>query len=238
MKRTFITILCLLAGVSAFAAPADNKLTKEEEKAGWKLLWDGKSLDGWVACNENKNAEDGWFISEGRLCTRKFEGDKKTIVDICTDRKYTNFILSLEVMITPGANSGVKYFIQRGKMDNVGCEFQVLDDDLHPDAKKGVNGNRTAGSLYDLIPADKSGTAFPVGEWNKVQVIVRGNHVEHWLNGVKVVDYYRNNQTFDALVQNSKFAKFKGFGNFPDGYILLQNHQDEVFYKNIKLKEL
>ena len=237
MKKTILFLVGLSLGFLAFAGN-DNALTKQEKDAGWKLLWDGKTLDGWVACKNGKAVENGWFVSDGCLCTRKFEGDGKTVVDIRTDRRYTDFILSLEVKITPGANSGVKYFVQTGKMADIGCEFQVLDNQLHPDAHHGVGGNRTFGSLYDLIPADPEKTHFSVGEWNKVKIVVRGNHVEHWLNGEKVVDYYRNNQTFNALVQHSKFAGFEGFGNFRDGYIMLQNLKDEVCYKNIKIREL
>ena len=235
MKRILLAAALLLAGGLAFAA-GPNTLSKEEQKAGWKLLWDGQSLDGWVSAVKDKNAADGWYVADGVLCTRKFEGDRKTVVDIRTAKKYTDFILTLQVKITPGANSGVKYFIQDNM--NVGCEFQVLDNELHPDGKKGVNGNRTFGSLYDLIPADPEKVKYSIGEWNDVKIVVQGNHAEHWLNGVKVVDYYRHNQTFDALVQCSKFAKQKGFGKFDSGYILLQNHQDEVFYRNIKIREL
>jgi len=237
MKK-IITVALIFASI--FTATAknnkDNTLTKAEKKAGWALLWDGKSFDGWQAAQEKKNIEDGWFIKDGELCTVKFTGDAKTVADMRTSKKYTNFILCLQVKITPGANSGVKYFIQEGK--NVGCEFQILDNERHPDAKAGKNGNRTVGSLYDLIPADFSKVKFTVGEWNNVKIVVDGNHVEHWLNGEKVVEYNRNNDDFNALVQTSKFAKYNGFGNYTEGYILLQNHKDEVFYKNIKIREL
>lgn len=234
MKR-FVTVVLLFAAALS-ASAKDNTLTKDEIKAGWQLLWDGKTLQGWEAATAGKNIEDGWYVKDGELCTVKFSGDHKTVADMRTAKKYANFILCLQVKITPGANSGVKYFIQKGK--NVGCEFQILDNELHPDAKLGVNGNRTAGSLYDLIPADSTKAKLTVGEWNDVKIIVNGNHVEHWLNGEKVVEYTRNNQMFNALVQCSKFAKQEGFGNFADGYILLQNHKDEVFYKNIKIREL
>ncbi len=234
-KVIMAAALLLLAGGSAFAGEP-NTLSKEEQKAGWVLLWDGKSLDGWVAAINGKVASDGWYIEDGTLCTRKFEGDRKTIVDIRTTKKYTDFILKLQVKITPGANSGIKYFIQ----DNmaVGCEYQVLDNDIHPDGKKGVNGNRTFASLYDLIPADKEKAKYTIGGWNDVKIVVHGNHAEHWLNGVKVLDYYRHNQAFDALVQCSKFATQKNFGKYDSGYILLQNHQDAVAYRDIKIKEL
>lgn len=236
MKRLVFATLIFASLFSTAAKDKNNTLTKDEKKAGWQLLWDGKTLEGWTSASDKKNIEDGWYIKDGELCTVKYTGDSKTVADMRTVKRYTNFILCLQVKITPGANSGIKYFIQAGK--NVGCEFQVLDNELHPDAKLGINGNRTVGSLYDMIPADPSKVNFTVGEWNDVKIVVNGNNVEHWLNGEKVVEYTRNNQMFNALVKCSKFANYDGFGNFTDGYILLQNHKDEVFYRNIKIREL
>ena len=236
MKKTIaITLALLMAGNMAFAG-SDNTLSKEEKAAGWQLLWDGKSLDGWKAALNKKDATKGWYVSDGELRTVKYNGDNATVVDIRTDRKYTNFILTLQVKITPGANSGVKYFIQDNM--NVGCEFLILDNEQHPDATNGICGNRNFGSLYDLIPADPEKSHYCVGDWNDVKIVVDGNHVQHWLNGALVVDYYRNNQMFNALVNTSKFAGKKGFGNYDSGYILLQNHKDEIAYKNIKIREL
>lgn len=224
-----------MAGSLAFAGN-DNKLTREEKAAGWELLWDGETFEGWAPALNGRKIEDGWYIEDGELRTRKFEGDRKTIVDIRTSDWYDSFILTLQVKITECANSGIKYFIQYNS--NIGCEYQILDDKHHPDAEAGVGGNRKFASLYDLIPADQSKVNFSVGGWNDVKIVVNGNHVEHWLNGELVVDYYRNNQMFDALVNCSKFAKQKGFGTFRMGHILLQNHKDEVAFKNIKLRKI
>ena len=134
----------------------------------------------------------------------------------------------------------IKYFINPGTFGDpsIGCEFQVLDDDLHPDAKLGVKGNRTVASLYDLIRADKPEGLMDKYGWNTAWVIVQGDHVEHWLNGTKVVEYDRNTQEFNALVQYSKFARNEGFGNFAEGHILFQDHGDQAFFRNIKIKRL
>ena len=147
----------------------------------------------------------------------------------------------VDFKITPGANSGVKYFVDtemnKGAGSSIGCEFQILDDQKHPDAKLGVSGNRTLGSLYDLI-APTANKPYRNNFFNTVKIIVKGNHVEHWLNGVKVVEYDRNNQLFNALVAYSKYKDWPNFGNAESGNILLQDHGDEVWFQNIKIKEL
>ena len=223
--------------------PAPNKLTGQQEAEGWKLLWDGKTTNGWRSAYGEEFPEKGWTISKGVLEVNANGGQESLDGgDIVTVDQYENFWLSVDFMLTPGANSGIKYFVRPDlypvkDASAIGCEFQILDDDLHPDAKLGVKGNRTLGSLYDLIPAPAD-KPFDITTWNTAMVKVEGNHVEHWLNGVKLIEYERNNQEWNALVAYSKYKDWPNFGNYEEGYILLQDHGDEVWFKNIKIKEL
>lgn len=219
----------------------DNSLSKKEEKRGWKLLWDGKTTEGWRGARLTTFPQKGWVIENGILKVLPFNGGESVNGgDIVTKRDYHNFILKVDFKITEGANSGIKYFVDsdlnKGGGSAIGCEFQILDDVRHPDAKLGVKGNRTVGSLYDLIPA-RTEKPFEIASWNTAMIVVQENHVEHWLNGMKVVEYDRNTQEWNALVAYSKYKDWPNFGNH-DGLILLQDHGNEVWFKNIKIKEL
>ena len=217
----------------SFAATAQehNTLTKKERKAGWQLLWNGRDLSGWKSNSPNGDMNKGWKAVDGELVIMARSGAG----DIITEKRYHDFELSVDFKITEGANSGIKYFI--GENGSIGCEFQILDDENHPDAKMGFNGNRRLGSLYDLIPAD--GWALVAKrDWNTARIVVRGNHVEHWLNGVKILEYEKNNDMWDTIVSHSKFAKVENFAGGDGGHILLQDHNDEVHYRNLKIREL
>ena len=220
-----------------------NTLTENEVKEGWKLLWDGKTTNGWRGAKLDEFPKKGWSIKDGILIVEKADGKESgNGGDIITTETYKNFILSVDFKITDGANSGIKYFVQpdlnKGEGSAIGCEFQILDDLRHPDAKLGVKGNRTLGSLYDLIRADKDEAYFRHNDFNNATIVVKGDKVEHWLNGVKVVEYTRNNQMFNALVAYSKYRNWPNFGNHERGHILLQDHGNEVWFKNIKILEL
>jgi len=219
-----------------------NTISEREAAEGWKLLWDGKTAEGWRGAKLDHFPEKGWSIDNGVLKVHKSGGGESTNGgDIVTTRPYKNFMLKVDFRITEGANSGIKYFVDtnlnKGEGSAIGCEFQILDDKKHPDAKLGVEGNRTLGSLYDLIPAPKD-KPFRGGFFNTAMVVVKGNHVEHWLNGVKIIEYQRNNQMWEALVNYSKYKDWPNFGNAEEGLILLQDHGDEVWFQNIKIKEL
>jgi Domain of Unknown Function (DUF1080) len=227
-----------------------NRLSAGEKRAGWKLLWDGKTTKGWRSAKAAAFPKQGWSISDGVLTVEKAAGGEATNGgDIITTRDYRSFELSIDFRLTPGANSGIKYFVDpnllKGEGSAIGLEFQLLDDTLHPDAKMGRDGNRTLGSLYDLITArNLSDATFPFkrynppGEWNRAVIVVRGKHVEHWLNGFKMVEYERGSPEFRALVAISKYAKWPNFGEWEQGPILLQDHGDRVDFRSIKLREL
>lgn len=219
-----------------------NTISQREAKEGWKLLWDGKTTNGWRGAKLDGFPQKGWTITDGVLKVEKSDGGESTNGgDIVTTRPFRNFMLKVDFKITKGANSGVKYFVDtnlnKGEGSAIGCEFQILDDQNHPDAKLGVKGNRTLGSLYDLIPAPKD-KPFRPGFFNTAMVVVKGNHVEHWLNGVKIIEYERNNQMWNALVNYSKYTDWPNFGNAEEGLLLLQDHGDEVWFQNVKIKEL
>lgn len=218
-----------------------NTISPSESREGWSLLWDGQTTNGWRGAKLTDFPQSGWTMEDGILKVHKGDGAESTNGgDIITVNKYNNFVLNVDFKITEGANSGIKYFVNpdlnKGTGSAIGCEFQVLDDDKHPDAKLGVKGNRKLGSLYDLIPAPQN-KPFRKNQWNTATIKVDGNHVEHWLNGVKLLEYTRNNEMWNALVAYSKYKNWGNFGNAEEGHILLQDHGDEVWFKNIKIKK-
>ncbi len=220
-----------------------NTLTPQEVQNGWKLLWDGKTTDGWRGADRTSFPEKGWTVGEGILTVNPGKGlESANGGDIVTRKLYGDFELVLDFMLTPGSNSGIKYYVtervNRGVGSAIGLEYQLLDDEIHPDAKQGVGGNRTLASLYDLIPPLPEKRVNPPGAWNQARIVAFDNLVQHWLNGILVVEYERGTQLFNALVQKSKYSIYPGFGEAPTGHILLQDHGDKVSFKNIKIKEL
>ena len=221
-----------------------NSLSTNEKAAGWKLLYDGHSNKGWRGATLTTFPTKGWEYANGTMHVLPSEGKEESGGgDIVTDDLYSAFDLSFEFKLTPGANSGVKYFVtlsEQTKGSAIGLEYQVLDDKLHPDAKLGRDGDRTLASLYDLIPAKKQERfVHPIGAWNIGRVVVYpNNHVEHYLNGVKVLEYERGSKAYKDLVAISKYVVWKNFGEAKEGHLLLQDHGNEVFFRNIKARRL
>ena len=226
----------------------NNQLTSNEIRKGWRLLWDGKTTNGWLSAKSNAFPQNGWSIKDGLLIIEKGNGgESENGGDIITIDEFSNFELSVDFKISKSANSGIKYFVNtdwnKKKGSAIGLEFQILDGAEHPDALKGLNGNRTAGALYDLIPPknmsepNRDGKRYGYG-FNRARIVVKGGKVEHWLNEIKVVEYDKNSQIFETLIQHSKYKNIQGFGQNEKGHILLQDHGDTVRFRNIKIREL
>ncbi|HEV2671886.1 MAG TPA: DUF1080 domain-containing protein [Gemmatimonadales bacterium] len=208
---------------------AQNTLTDAEQTAGWRLLFDGQTTAGWRNYGK-KTISDGWKVQDGAL-TRTGAGG-----DIITNDEFGNFELSLEWKIEPGGNSGIFYRASEDS-DEIywnAPEVQVLDDAKHPD---GQNRLTSAGAAYDLYAAP-AGIVKPANEWNAVRIIANGNHIEHWMNGVKLVEYEIGSRDWDSKVAGSKFAPHKKFGRNPQGHIGLQDHGNIVAFRNIKIRVL
>lgn len=224
----------------AVPSSALNTLSEQEKAEGWKLLFDGKTTTGWRGAQKDSFPKVGWMIENGELVVlASGGGESQHGGDIVTIDEYSNFDLRLEFKLTEGANSGIKYFVTEKEQPNgsaIGLEYQILDDERHPDAKLGNHeGSRTLASLYDLIKAENK-TVKPMGEWNEARIVSSGAHVEHWLNGKKVLEYERGNEAFRKLVAESKYKVWENFGEAPQGHILLQDHGDRVAFRNIKIK--
>ena len=221
-----------------------NNVAVDERKNGWKMLWDGKTTTGWRGARLDEFPERGWEISDGVLTVLSSGGAESAAGgDIVTKEVYGDFELMVDFKITEGANSGIKYYVDtdlnKGPGSSIGLEYQILDDERHPDAKKGNHeGSRTLASLYDLIQASIDKPVNPIGEWNTAHIIAKDNHIEHWLNGMKVLEYERKSETYRKLVSESKYVKWPKFGEAEKGHILLQDHGDRVSFKNIKIRPI
>jgi len=223
--------------------PKEKQQKAEEVEEKWELLFDGKTTDGWHVYGQNSVGAK-WTVKEGCLVFEgRAEGTSDKITDgggdLLTDQKFENFEFQLEWNISEGGNSGIFYLVDEDttykEAWETSPEMQVLDNERHPDAQAGLDGNHQAGALYDLIPC-RIKTVKPAGEWNQVRIVKNNDHVEHWLNGQKVVEYDLNNPEWDEMIKNSKFAELPGFAKASPAYIALQDHDNEVWYRNIRIK--
>jgi len=221
-----------------------NSISPFERKQGYRLLFDGLTTNGWKGAYKPGFPEKGWEVKNGELSVLPAEGKESANGgDIVTTEQFAAFDLSFDFKLAPGGNSGVKYFVtltENNEGSAIGLEYQLLDDKEHPDAKLGKDGNRTLASLYDLITAVKqSRFVHPPGEWNSGRIIVfPNNHVEHYLNGMKVLEYERGSKNFRDLVAISKYKVWKNFGEAKKGYILLQDHGSAVSFRSVKIRTL
>lgn len=240
MKKIIIGALMLGAITSATAVKAQkvNSLSAKEKKEGWQLLFDGKTTTGWHTYLKDA-VSPAWKVVDGAL---EFDVDAKKAGapggDIVTNGEYENYELSIDWKISEGGNSGIIFSVHEDPEFSAtyltGPEMQVLDDDKHPDGK--IN-KHNAGDLYDLIKSSKKAVK-PVGEWNTAKIVKKDGHLTLWLNGVKTVETTMGTPEWDALVANSKFKGWKGFGKYAKGHIALQDHGNKVWYRNIKIKVL
>jgi hypothetical protein len=243
MKTTLMICLMVAFSINGFSQKDKaNALSKKDKKEGYVLLFDGKTTTGWRGYNQPAFPAKGWEVIDGMLhVIGSARGEAGGGGDVLYDKKFSNFELTLEWKVSEGGNSGIFYLAQEIPGEPVwknAPEMQILDNDRHPDAKLGVNGNRAAGSLYDLIPG-KFEAVKPEGEWNKVKILVFKGTVVHFVNGEQVLEYHLWTDDWKKMVDNSKFKEYPTFYNTAqEGFIVLQDHGDDVWFRNIKIKEL
>jgi hypothetical protein len=226
------SILTMLAATALASAAEPNQLTPAEQKAGWKLLFDGKTTHGWHTFKRETFPAKGWVVEDGWLhCLGEHGGD------IVSEPQFDQFDLEWDWKLAPRGNSGLKYFVVDTRNSALGHEYQMLDDEKHPDAKLG-DGKRVTASFYDVYKPTTTPPTKPMGEINHSRIVVKGNHVEHWLNGVKVLEYDAGSDATKAAVAESKFRTTPGFGERAKGHILLQDHESEVWFRSIKIRDL
>jgi hypothetical protein len=252
---------CRTSSQQASGPAAVNELTSAERAAGWRLLFDGHSLSGWRGLGYPGIPPEHWTVENGaikKVATNKVSkqpnGRPIPGGDLMTEATFRNFELAWDWKMTPVGNSGMKYNVSEALSTGVpetdmrpstgtpgashsaiGFEYQMIDDDRHSDGKL---PNHRTGALYDLITPNENKHVNAVGEWNHSVIIFTGNHGEHWLNGLKVVEYDLGSPSFKALVAASKYHTMPWFADRRTGHIILQDHSDEAYFRNIKLREL
>lgn len=222
--------LTALSAFAAFAADEPNTLTPAEKTDGWRLLFDGKTTAAWTAIGKAEFPDKGWVVEDGTLHHTKGGGGG----DVVTREAFGDFELTWEWKTAAAGNSGLKYNLPDPKK-SVGFEYQLLDDAGHPDGQIGGRLHQTAG-LYDVLEPVADKKLSPVGEWNRSRIVVRGNHVEHWLNGAKTVEFEMGSDALKAAVAKSKFKAVAGFGDKVKSPFLLQDHGDETWFRSIKVR--
>lgn len=229
LTRTLTSAFCLLAAAALAQDQAGpvNSLTAEEQRDGWRLLFDGKTPAGWRGYRKQGFPKQGWMIEAG--CLKKVA--RVSGGDIVTETEFKDFEFSWEWKLPPKANNGVKYLALESRPGAPGQEYQMIDDSL-------VNNRlQQTASFYEVLPPGPNAKPKPMGEWNSSRIVVRGNRVEHWLNGEKVLAYELGSAEVKAGVAKSKFKDAPGFGEKCRGRIMLTDHNDEAWYRNLKVRE-
>jgi hypothetical protein len=213
----------------------DNVLTEKEKKQGWALLFNGENLNGWTSVGKDSPPAAGWTVENGVLTVKK-DGEQRG-GDIITKEQYSDFELTVDFRVTSGANSGIKYFFTKYEKGGwLGLEYQLIDDETHPDAKLGRDGNRRQAGLYDMFAPVKNMDK-PVGEWNRARIVAKGSRVTHYLNGTKVLSFDRKGAPYQKAYELSKYnGSIPAFGSVDRGHILLQDHGDTVSFRNIRIR--
>jgi hypothetical protein len=232
MKSLRLLALVVLLSSPIVARAADNELSAAEKSAGWQLLFDGQTFANLRAYRKEGPPTVGWEIVDGMLKTiPKVKGQ-----ELITEKKFTDFEFSWDWRVAPGGNNGLKYCVTEERPSAPGYEYQMLDDKKHPDAQHGPI--RQTASFYCVLPPAADKAYHEGGEWNTSRIVIKGNHVEHWLNGKLALAYDLGSEAVKAGVAASKFSKEPGFGEKITGHIMLTYHQDECWYKNVKVREL
>ena len=221
--------LALQSGTPGTTAP--NTLTAAEKAAGWRLLFDGRSLDSWRGYRRDTLPEAGWDVKDGTLRTvAKVKGG-----ELITRQTFNDFEFAWEWRVAPGGNNGVKYFVTEERPQSPGHEYQMIDDAGYPGK---LSANHHTADFYDVLPAAVDKPVRPPGEWNSSRIVVRGTRVEHWLNGKNVLTYELGSAAVKAGIEKSKFKGHPGFGEKIAGHIMLTYHEDECWYRSLKIREL
>jgi len=235
MRYRLLLVAYLIGSCMGVKAQSGSK-----RPGGWEILFDGKSTDKWMGINGNGGPSGGWVIKDGSLCVKEHAKGQ----DIITKEAYSDFELVFDFNFTYGANSGIKYLVDEiknnstGKTEWNGMEYQIIDDYNHPEVKDHKHEKGSTASLY-LCYAPENKKLHPAGEWNTGKIIVKGRHIEHWLNGVKVVSCERGTTDFRGRMAATKFNVYNQYGELPQGHIMLTDHDgDACYFKNIKVRRL
>lgn len=222
--------------ITPVSSAEQARLTAAERDAGWKLLFDGTTTNGWRGFKKAGFPAKGWSVDAGRLKHAASGGSPAADSgDIITIDTFNDFDLRFEWIVAPGANSGIKYLVTEEREGPIAHEYQIIDDATHPDV---IGPHRATAALYDAIAAPATKILKPASQRNEGRILVQGNHVEHWLNGAKVIEYELGSPALKAAKAKSKFKDVPGWGEKIKGHILLQDHGDEVWFQNIRIREL